>query len=354
MSEFLADYGLFLAKTLTVIIGILLVLSGVGSLVARRREAREGHVEVKNLNQHLEEMQQDIEDEVFDEQRLKQLHKEQKKADKREAKERKKALKKGEEPAPERKRLFVLDFDGDLHASQVDWLREEISAVLTLARKEDEVVVRLESGGGLVHGYGLAASQLERIRKREIPLTICVDKVAASGGYMMACIGNKLIAAPFALVGSIGVVAQLPNFHRLLKKHDVDYEVFTAGEYKRTLTLFGENTDHGRKKFVEELEDTHGLFKEFVREYRPALDLEKVATGEVWFGRRALDIGLIDEVGTSDDYLFEACENADVFQVRYELKKGLQERLSEFSVQVADRTLNRLAQRLYNSRFWSR
>ncbi|GGC02751.1 protease SohB [Marinobacterium zhoushanense] len=354
MTEFLADYGLFLAKTLTVIIGILLVLSGVGSLVARRREAREGHVEVKNLNQHLEEMQQDIEDEVFDEQRLKQLHKEQKKADKREAKERKKALKKGEEPAAERKRIFVLDFDGDLHASQVDWLREEISAVLTLARKEDEVVVRLESGGGLVHGYGLAASQLERIRKREIPLTICVDKVAASGGYMMACIGNKLIAAPFALVGSIGVVAQLPNFHRLLKKHDVDYEIFTAGEYKRTLTLFGENTDHGRKKFIEELEDTHGLFKEFVREYRPALDLDKIATGEVWFGRRALDMGLVDGLGTSDDYLFEACENADVYHVRYELKKGLQERLSELSVQVADRTVNRFAQRLYNSRFWSR
>jgi len=354
VSEFLADYGLFLAKTLTVIIGILLVLSGVGSLVARRREAREGHVEVKNLNRHLEEMQQDIEDEVLDEQHLKQLHKEQKKQEKQEAKERKKALKRGTEAEPERKRIFVLDFDGDLHASQVDWLREEISAVLTLARKEDEVVIRLESGGGLVHGYGLAASQLERIRKREIPLTICVDKVAASGGYMMACIGNKLIAAPFALVGSIGVVAQLPNFHRLLKKHDVDYEIFTAGEYKRTLTLFGENTDHGRKKFVEELEDTHGLFKEFVREYRPALDLDKVATGEVWFGRRALDMGLIDGLGTSDDYLFEACESADVYQVRYELKKGLQERLSELTVQAADRTINRLAQRLYNSRFWSR
>ncbi|MBR9882995.1 MAG: protease SohB [Oceanospirillales bacterium] len=311
MTEFLADYGLFLAKTLTVIIGILLVLSGVGSVVARRKEGRDGHVEVKNLNQHLEEMQQDIEDEVLDEERLKQLHKEQKKQDKLEAKERKKALKKGEEPAPERKRIFVLDFDGDLHASQVDWLREEISAVLTLARKEDEVVVRLESGGGLVHGYGLAASQLERIRKRDIPLTICVDKVAASGGYMMACIGNKLIAAPFALVGSIGVVAQLPNFHRMLKKHDVDYEVYTAGEYKRTLTLFGENTEHGRKKFIEELEDTHGLFKEFVSEYRPELDLEKVATGEVWFGRRALEVGLIDGLGTSDDYLFEACENAE-------------------------------------------
>ncbi|TCK08869.1 inner membrane peptidase [Marinobacterium mangrovicola] len=354
MTEFLAEYGLFLAKTLTLIIGILLVVAGVGAAVSKRREAREGHVEVKHINRHFEEMQQEIEDEILDESRLKQMHKEQKKRDKQEAKERKKAAKKGTEPEPERKRIYVLDFDGDLHASQVDWLREEISAVLMMARKEDEVVVRLESGGGLVHGYGLAASQLERIRRREIPLTICVDKVAASGGYMMACIANKLLTAPFALVGSIGVVAQLPNFHRLLKKHDVDYEVFTAGEYKRTVTLFGENTEHGRKKFVEELEDTHGLFKEFVAEYRPELDLEKIATGEVWFGKRALGLGLIDGISTSDDYLFDACENADVYRVSYELKKGLQERLSNFSVQTADRLADRLVQKLQESRFWSR
>lgn len=354
MTELLAEYGLFLAKTLTLILGVLLVVAGIGTLVARRREQREGRVEVRNLNEHLDEMREELESEVLDPQLLKQRHKEQKKQDKRDRKARKQALKQGSAPDAERRRVYVLDFYGDIQASHVDWLREEISAVLTLARQEDEVVVRLESAGGLVHSYGLAASQLERIRSRGIPLTICVDKVAASGGYMMGCIANKLLAAPFALVGSIGVVAQLPNFHRLLKKHDVDYEVFTAGEYKRTLTLFGENTDHGRKKFVEELEDTHTLFKQFVSEYRPQLDLAEVATGEVWFGRRALDKGLIDGVSTSDDYLFKACEDADVYQVNYEMKKGLQERLSDLSVQALDRTLTRLGQRLYNSRFWSR
>lgn len=354
MTEFLAAYGLFLAKTLTFVIGILLLVAGVGSLVSRRREQREGRVEVKNLNEHLDEMREELEAEVLDPYLLKRRHKEQRKQEKRDEKARKAALKQGQQPDAERRRVYVLDFYGDIQASHVDWLREEISAVLTLARKEDEIVVRLESAGGLVHSYGLAASQLERIRSRGIPLTICVDKVAASGGYMMGCIADKLLAAPFALVGSIGVVAQLPNFHRLLKKHDVDYEVFTAGEYKRTLTVFGENTEHGRKKFVEELEDTHMLFKQFVSEYRPQLDLAEVATGEVWFGRRALDKGLIDGISTSDDYLFQACDEADVYQVSYEIKKGLQERLSDLSVQTLDRTLTRLGQRLYNSRFWSR
>ncbi len=173
------------------------------------------------------------------------------------------------------------------------------------------------------HSYGLASSQLERIRRRNIPLTICVDRVAASGGYMMACIANRLIAAPFALIGSIGVVAQIPNFHRLLKKNDVDYEVLTAGDYKRTLTMFGENTDKGREKFVEELEDTHSLFKEFVSEYRPQLDIEKVATGEVWFGRRALENQLIDQIETSDDYLFNLSEEADIYKVKYRPKQTL-------------------------------
>ena len=176
-----------------------------------------------------------------------------------------------------------------MKASAVSSLRQEITAILSLAEKQDEVLVRLESGGGMVHAYGLASSQLLRIRNQDIDLTVCVDKVAASGGYMMACVANKLLAAPFAVIGSIGVIAQIPNFHRLLKKNDIDFEMITAGEYKRTLTMFGENTEKGREKFAEDIEDVHVLFKDFVKEHRPALDVEAVATGEVWFGQRAID-----------------------------------------------------------------
>jgi len=289
-----------------------------------------------------------------DEALARQHEKARRKQEKADAKALKKALKKGEEPEKPRKRVFVLDFDGDMHASDVERLRQEVTAVLTIADSEDEVVVRLESPGGLVHAYGLAGSQLERFRAANIRLTVCVDRVAASGGYMMACIADHLVVAPFAVIGSIGVVAQLPNFHRLLKKHDVDYEVLTAGEYKRTLTVFGENTEKGREKFIEELEDTHELFKSFVSEYRPQLDLDKVATGEVWFGRKALDEKLVDAISTSDDYLYKLCQDNDVYELHYEVRLGLQERLGQLAVSTSDSLLSRVWQRLSNTRLLSR
>lgn len=354
MTAFLAEYGLFLAKTLTLIAGVLLLLGGVAALMERRKEQREGHIEIKSLNDRFEDMKTDIEAAVIDEALARQHEKARRKQEKAEARALKKALKKGEEPEKPRKRAFVLDFDGDMHASEVDRLREEITAILTIADQDDEVVVRLESPGGLVHAYGLASSQLERLRASNIRLTICVDRVAASGGYMMACIADQLIAAPFAVLGSIGVIAQMPNFHRLLQKHDVDYEVLTAGEYKRTLTLFGENTEKGRKKFIEELEETHALFKSFVSEYRPQLDLDRVATGEVWFGRKALEEKLVDAISTSDDYLFKLCQNHDVYELRYEVRRGLQERLGQLALSTSDSLLLRWWQRLHNSRLLSR
>ncbi|MCB1842493.1 MAG: protease SohB, partial [Halioglobus sp.] len=242
-----------------------------------------------------------------------------------------------------RKRLYVMDFDGDLRASATDSLREEISVVLSQAGEGDEVLLRVESPGGLVHGYGLAASQLRRIRDAGVPLTVAVDKVAASGGYMMACVGDRILAAPFAVLGSIGVLAQLPNFHRLLKKHEIDFELMTAGQYKRTLTVFGENTEEGRAKFLQELEETHDLFKAFVSENRPSLNIDKVATGEVWYGSQALAEGLIDEVKTSDALVQERLADWDVFAVKFVHKKNWQEKLGL----AAEGTLTRLAMRLW-------
>ena len=184
-------------------------------------------------------------------------------------------------------------------------MREEVSAVLDVAKDDDEVIVCLENHGGVVHEHGLAASQLARIRDRDIPLTVCVDKVAASGGYLMACVASKIYVAPFAILGSIGVLAQIPNFNRLLDSHGVDFEQVTAGKYKRTVTMFGENTDEDRAKLKEELEDVHALFKAAVSKYRPDLDLDKVATGEHWYGTTALELGLADEIKTSDEFLIE-------------------------------------------------
>ena len=308
---------------------------------------------------------------MLDEEALKAQEKAEKKKLKAEKAEKKKAAKlaakdadkvskddssneksESEEKPDHKKRVFVLDFYGDINASECDLMREEITAVLSQATDKDEVVVKVESGGGMVHSYGLAASQLARITQKNIPLTVCVDKVAASGGYMMACVANKIVAAPFAILGSIGVVASLPNFHKLLKKNDIDYEMFTAGEYKRTVTMFGENTEKGRAKFVEDLEDTHVLFKEFVSENRPQVDIEKVATGEIWFGRRAKDVNLIDEIITSDEYLLSQIETADIFQVEYVYKKSIQEKLGFAAQGAVDRLLMTWWERLHFNRWF--
>ncbi len=243
------------------------------------------------------------------------------------AKKAKQKLKEKGKSKQKEKRLFVLDFDGDIKASAVKHLREEISAIISTANKGDEVVLRLESGGGMVHGYGLAAAQLVRLKEAGLTLTVCVDKIAASGGYMMACVADKILAAPFAVVGSIGVVSQMPNFNKWLKKHDIDYEMFTAGEYKRTVTMFGENDDEHRAKYKEELEQTHELFKHFVTTYRPQLDLSKVANGDHWYGEDALKLNLVDELTTSDAYLLKQMEDYQAYALMSRQKPTFAEKL---------------------------
>jgi serine protease SohB len=339
--EFLTEYGLFLAKTLTFVVAVFIVISLIVSASSRGKKSEKGQIQVSKLNEKFKAMREALQHAVLDDEQHKQFEKDEKKRLKAEKATQKKAAKEKSKKDHQKdaeveykKRVFVLDFHGDIKASANEGLREAISAVLTLATPKDEVVVKVESGGGMVHSYGLASSQLARITHKQIPLTVCVDKVAASGGYMMACVANKIVAAPFAILGSIGVVAQLPNFHRLLKKNDIDFEMFTAGEFKRTVTMFGENTEKGREKFVEDIEDTHVLFKDFVSEHRPQVDIATVATGEVWFGRRAKDVNLIDVLQTSDEYLLDQVETADIFEIEYAVKKSLPEKLG-LAAQVA-------------------
>lgn len=314
MMDILAQYGLFLLKVVTIVVAIAVVIGF--ATAAGKRGGQEG-LEVENLNNKFRDLAATLKKSVLGKADARKEQKAQKKQRKDDAKK-----------SSERPRSFVIDFKGDLKASAVPSLREEVSAVLDVATTEDEVLLRLENPGGMVHEHGLAASQLVRIREAGIPLTVIVDKVAASGGYLMACVANRIVAAPFAILGSIGVLAQIPNFNRLLDSHGVNVEQITAGKYKRTVTMFGENSDEDRAKLREELEDVHLLFKGAVAKYRPDLDLDKVATGEHWYGTRALELGLADELRTSDEYLRERSSERDLYRVAFNIKRPLQKRIA--------------------------
>ncbi|CUX95967.1 putative protease SohB [Candidatus Gullanella endobia] len=314
--EYFALYGLFLAKTITVVLVISTLLLVVFSLRLRTRQ-RKGQIKIENLSKQYRDRQREMQLARLSEAEKAIWHKKQKKQDKKNEAKQVKLLTKSGVDAIARSCLYVLDFIGSMNAVEVSSLREEITSVLSVAKSGDKVLLRLESPGGVVHGYGLAASQLQRLRKKGIQLIITVDKIAASGGYMMACVADQIITAPFAIIGSIGVVAQIPNFNRLLKRNDIDIELHTAGTYKRTLTLFGENSSSGREKFQQELNETHQLFKSFVKCMRPNLDIDAVSTGEHWYGEQALHLGLVDAIGTSDEFLIEQLENHEVISVRF-------------------------------------
>lgn len=344
--EWFFEYLLFFAKALTVVAAILILLTFILSQ-RKKASASAGSLVVKDLSLEYSQIKDEMQLSSLDEFEIKQFYKtlkKQKKLDKKKAKaliKKNKSADSGEltsedakqtdptmkdEPKP---KLFVLSFNGSMDAHEVESLRQEITAVLAVIKPEDEVVIKLESPGGVVHGYGLAASQLLRFRTRNIPFTAVVDKVAASGGYMMACTATKIVAAPFAIIGSIGVVAQIPNFNRLLKKHNIDIELQTAGEYKRTLTMLGENTDEGRQKFKQELEETHVLFKDFVKEYRPNVDIEQIATGEHWFATQAKQKGLVDEISTSDDFILAHLDTHKIIAIHYQQRKKLSEKIAK-------------------------
>ena len=321
--EFLYEYGLFIAKTATIVVAIALVIGVIAGAAIKQKQSRKGELNLEYISEDFEDDIKDLKKALLSKEEAKSFEKQQK----AEQKKKKKLEKKNPQDEKQKSRLFIVDFDGDIDASATESLREEVTAIISIAQDGDRVLIRLESPGGVVHGYGLAASQISRLKAKNIHTTVAVDKVAASGGYMMACVANEIVAAPFSIIGSIGVIAQLPNINKLLKKHDVEIEQHTAGEFKRTLTVIGENTDKAREKFKEELEETHVLFKEFVANNRPSVDINAVATGEHWYGTQALALNLIDKVMTSDDVVLDAMEDYNVFKLEYKVKHNIAEKL---------------------------
>lgn len=322
--DLLTDTLGFAAKGFVVFLTVAACAAAVFALARRRRLARPS-LEVLPVHRRFQSLADTLRASTMDKKGRKAL-----------AQARKQEAAKAPAKKPT---VYVLDFDGDLLATNVVSLREEVTAISQVATADDEVVVRLESPGGAVPHYGLAAAQLARLKDKKLKLTVCIDRIAASGGYMMACVADHIVAAPFAMIGSIGVVAQIPNVRKLLEKHDVHVEEMTAGEFKRTITMFGEVTEKGRAKLKEQLEETHHLFKGFVKTHRPSLDVEQVATGEYWLASRAAELGLVDELSTSDDYLMAKAKDANVYQVRFKPANPWRQRLGQAAAETADRVL---------------
>jgi serine protease SohB len=303
----------------------LIIVAAIGGLVfliarlARSSEPKDEEIKVRSLNERYDDMRDAMNAELLDKKQRKALAKARKK-------EAKAAKARRDQKAG--RRIYVLAFKGDMRASAVKRLGSEIDAILTVARPgTDDVVLRLQSPGGTVTGYGLAAAEILRLRERKIKVIASVDQVAASGGYMMACAADRIVAAPFAVVGSIGVVAPVPNLHRLLKRNEIDFEEMTAGEFKRSVSLLGEITPAGREHFRGKLEDTHGAFKHFVQQCRPNVDIDKVANGDHWLASEALALGLVDELSTGDEYLFRARDGARLYEVSTAARKTLVQQL---------------------------
>ena len=339
MLDLLVAYGFFLLKIITVLLVILIPILMISSSTKHRKETDKGRIIVKNLSDKLEEIGVTLKSAEMDPKAYKSFLKERNKKKKKEIKGKSKEI------------VYVLDFKGDIQASAVGKLKQEINAIIASQVKCKEVVINVESGGGSAYAYGLCAAELKRLVDNKIKLTVCIDKIAASGGYLMSCVATKIVAAPWAIVGSIGVIAQLPNFHRLLKKLDIDIEMHTAGKFKRTLTTLGENTKQGREKFISELEDLHVVFKDFVKENRSKIQVAKVATGEVWQGDKAKKLGLIDEIGTSDDYLLKLASKFKLLEIQYFEKKPFTARIGSAAEVIVEKGVYKILDIFNKDRF---
>lgn len=332
--DFALDIAEFALHAVIIVVGLLIVVAFIASLISKNKDSSE--IKITNLNKK------------FQKNRLSLLKKQ---LNKKDLKSAMKDLKKSSKDFEEKPCAYVLEFEGDIKASATEHLREEISTLLQVAKAGDSVILKLESPGGMVHGYGLAASQLSRITDANLKLTVCVDKIAASGGYMMACIADKIISAPFAIIGSIGVVAAMPNFHKVLKKNEIEYLEITAGEFKRTLTPLGEITEQGMSKFKEQIEQVHDLFKEHVIAKRPQIELRQVATGEYWYGQQALTLNLVDELGTSDEHLLKLSKDHRLFAIKHEGKKTLKEKINEGLNEQMEGLYTKVIDNLWKQRF---
>ncbi len=230
-------------------------------------------------------------------------------------------------------RLAVLRFQGlrDLNASGDQRLSEAIDEVLVNRDHFEEAVVIIDSPGGTTHGYGHAYALLERLSASGLKVTACIDRIGASGGYLMALPADRILAGPFAIVGSVGVVAGIPNVKRLLEEKGVSYRLFVAGDKKRVVHFADDDGPEVREYMDEKLAGIHTQFLQAVEKHRgDRVKLDEVRSGDHWSAEESVEkgLGLVDELQTSAEYLLE--RNREVALVMIERRVDITERFAGY------------------------
>lgn len=234
-----------------------------------------------------------------------------------------------------RKTAVLLSFNGDINATEVIEFGRAVSMIVQMKDLVSEVYIIINSGGGVVNGYGLLASEIERLHYSEIETYALIDQVAASGGYMAACVANHVVAAPFAYIGSIGVVSEMPNFNQILSDNGINIEQHTAGKSKRTVTPLGKITDEDRNEFKKKLERIHRSFINHVSHYRNINDADEnknsiIFSGDYWIAEETveLELGLVDEISTSQEFLLDKMKEYNIIEITFQENKTKKSKLS--------------------------
>ncbi|MBM3924971.1 MAG: signal peptide peptidase SppA [SAR202 cluster bacterium] len=193
------------------------------------------------------------------------------------------------------------------------------------------LVLDIDSPGGAVGGAEVLHARITKIAEAK-PVVAFVRSMGASGGYYLACAASKIITLPSSLVGSIGVIYLRPAMQELLEKLGVNLTVYKGGRYKDMTGFWRGPTPEEDDKFRSLIAEIHDNFIDVVAKGRkmPPERVRELATGEIFTGRRARDLGLVDEIGDFDRALEIAGRMGDV-QPRplyIRPKRGLLERMA--------------------------
>ncbi|WP_343192796.1 S49 family peptidase [Buchnera aphidicola (Taiwanaphis decaspermi)] len=221
--------------------------------------------------------------------------------------------------------LYILDYNDKIKKNKIKKLREEISSIILVAKKNDEVLLRLENTSDIVYEYGLVIAQLQRLRKKGIKLIISIDKIVSNGGYIIACVADHISASPFSIIGPINIVVNIPNIDKYTQTSNLNNQLNDCNTFTK-LTLIKNNTKIYVNKIFNKLDIKKYIRNSFIKDMRPSLNLNKIFNQNYWIGENAINEKLIDSINTSDDILFSKKDTHNLLKIKYVYKSNIVEK----------------------------